>query len=111
MWHIYVSKLTIIASDNGLLPNWRQTIISTNAQILLIGPLGTNFSEILIKNLYVFIQENAFEYVVWNLAAILSQPQCVNQVMYFPRQHPPSMSNAMEGELQIYSIYTAPKKF
>ena len=29
-----------------------------------IGPLGTNFSEILI-NYNIFIQENAFESVVW----------------------------------------------
>ena len=41
-------KLTIIGSDNGLLPGWRQAIIWTNAGILLIGPLGTNFSKILI---------------------------------------------------------------
>ena len=47
--HICVSRLTIIGSDNGLPPDWRQTIIWTNAGILLIGPLGTNFSEILIK--------------------------------------------------------------
>ena len=47
--HICVSKLTIIASDNGLSPGRRQAIIWTNAGILLIGPLGTNFSEVLIK--------------------------------------------------------------
>ena len=46
--HICVSKLTIIGSDNGLAPGRRQTIIWTNDGILLIGPLGTNFSEILI---------------------------------------------------------------
>ena len=46
--HICVVKLTIIASDNGLSPERRQAIIWTNAGILLIGPLGTNFSEILI---------------------------------------------------------------
>ena len=46
--HICVSKLTIISSDNGLSPGRRQAIIWTNAGILLIGPLGTNFSEILI---------------------------------------------------------------
>ena len=28
---------------------WRQAIISTNAGLLLIGPLGTNVSEILIE--------------------------------------------------------------
>ena len=47
--HICLSKLTNIGSDNGLSPEWRQAIIWTNAGILLIGPLGTNFSEILIK--------------------------------------------------------------
>ena len=41
------SKLTIIGSDNGLSPGWRQAIIWTNAGILLIRTLGTNFSEIL----------------------------------------------------------------
>ena len=47
--HICVGKLTIIGSDNGLSPERRQAIIWTNAGILLIGPLGRNFSEILIE--------------------------------------------------------------
>ena len=47
--HICVGNLTIIGSDNGLSPERRQAIIWTNAGILLIGPLGTNFSEILIE--------------------------------------------------------------
>ena len=42
-------KTTIIGSDNGLSPGRRQAIIWTNAGILLIGTLGTNFSEILFK--------------------------------------------------------------
>ena len=45
--HICVGKLIIIGSDNGLSPGRRQAIIWTNAGILSIGPLGTNFSEIL----------------------------------------------------------------
>ena len=45
--HICVENLISIASDNGLSPGRRQTIIWTNAGILLIGPLGTSFSEIL----------------------------------------------------------------
>ena len=49
MTHICVGKLTIIGSDNGSSPERRQAIIWTNAGILLIGPLGTNFSEILIE--------------------------------------------------------------
>ena len=51
--HVCVRKLAIIGSDNGLLPGRRQAIILTNAGILLIGPLGTNFSEILIE-IYTF---------------------------------------------------------
>ena len=45
--HICVGKLTIIGSDNGLSPGRRQAIIWTNAEILLIRTLETNFSEIL----------------------------------------------------------------
>ena len=47
--HICVGKLTNIDSDNGLSPERRQAIIWTNAGILLIGPLGTNFSENLFE--------------------------------------------------------------
>ena len=46
--HICEGNLTIIGSDIGLSPERRQAIIWTNAGISLIGPLGTNFSEILI---------------------------------------------------------------
>ena len=45
----YMHRWTIIGSDNGLLLERRQVIIWTNAGILLIAPLGTNFSEILIE--------------------------------------------------------------
>ena len=45
--HICVGNLTILGSDNGLSPGRRQAIIWTNAGILLIRTLGTNFSEIL----------------------------------------------------------------
>ena len=48
MTHICVSKLTIIGPNNGLSPGRCQAIIWTNVGILSIGPLGTNFSEILI---------------------------------------------------------------
>ena len=73
MTHIWVGNLTIIGSDNGLWPGRRQAIIWTNAGILLIEPLGTNFSEILIG-----IQIFSFKKMRWKMAAILSRPQCVN---------------------------------
>ena len=46
--HICVSNLTTIGSDNGLSPGRRQIIILTNARMLLIGSVETNFGEILI---------------------------------------------------------------
>ena len=51
--HICVGNLTIIGPDNGLSPGWHQAIIWTNAGILLIQTLGTNFSEIL-REIYTF---------------------------------------------------------
>ena len=42
------NKLTIIGSDNRLSPGRHQAIIWTNAGILLIKPLGTNFNEMLV---------------------------------------------------------------
>ena len=71
MTHIWVGNLTIIGSDNGLWPGLRQAW--TDAGILLIEPLGTNFSEILIG-----IQIFSFKKMRWKTAAILSRPQCVN---------------------------------
>ena len=46
--HICGSKPNIIGSNNGLSSGHRQAIIWTKAGILLIWPLGTNFSEILL---------------------------------------------------------------
>ena len=78
MTDICVSNLTIIDSDNGLSPGRRQAIIWTNAGILLIGPLGTNFSEILIEiQTFSLRKDKSFESVVCEMAAILSRPQWV----------------------------------
>ena len=46
--HICISKIITVGSDNGLSPGRCQAIIWTNAGILSIGPLGTNFGEIVI---------------------------------------------------------------
>ena len=67
----------IIGSHNGLSPVHRQAIISTNVGLLLIGPLGTNFSEILIKLQQISWNENPFENFVCKMAATLSRPQRV----------------------------------
>ena len=73
-WRIYMSvNYTISGSENGLSPDRRQAIIWTNAGILLIGPLENKLYWNLNRNLYIFIQENASENVVWNVSAILSR--------------------------------------
>ena len=51
----------------------------------------------------IFIQENAFQNVVWKMAAILSRPQCVNATrasIWWPPE--PQTDDAMEDA--IYSI-------
>ena len=78
--HVCVSKLTTIISDNGLLPALCQANIWTNAGILLTGPLGTNFSEILIE-IYTFSVKKM------HLMAILSRPQCVKDTNALLKGH------------------------
>ena len=70
--HVCVDKPTIIGSDNGLSPGRRQAIIWTNAAILLIGPLGTNFSEILIR-----IQTFSFRKMHWKISSAKWRPFCL----------------------------------
>ena len=43
--HIFVSKLTIIHSDNGLSPDWHQAIIRTNAEKSLIRTFSETQAE------------------------------------------------------------------
>ena len=69
MTHKCVGTVAIIGLDNGLSPVEHQAISWTNAGILLIGPLGTNFSEISI--VYSFIQENAFENVAGTMCQLI----------------------------------------
>ena len=75
--HIWIGKLTIIGSDNGLSPGRRQAIILTNARILLIRLIGTNFSEILHRNSYVFIKKIHFK-----LSSGKVRPFCLGLMCY-----------------------------
>ena len=70
--HICVTDLTIIGSDNGLWPGRCQAIIKTNAGILLIRSLGTNFSEILIEIL-IF----SFKKMRLNVSSAKRRPFCL----------------------------------
>ena len=73
--HISVRNLTIIGSDNGLLPGQRQAIIWTN---VVNWTLRNKLQRTVNRNSNIFIQENAFEKIFCKMAAILSLPQCVN---------------------------------
>ena len=63
---------------NGLLTHWGRvrrlnlTIIGSGNGVLSIGPLRTNCGEILIKNTTLFVHENAYENMVYEMATILS---------------------------------------
>ena len=70
--HICVGNLTIIGPDNGLSSGRRQAIIWTNAGILLIGPRGTNFSEILIG-----IQTFSFKKMHLKMSSAKWRPFCL----------------------------------
>ena len=76
--HICIGNLVIIGSDNGLSPGRRQAIIWTNAGILLIGPLWTNFSEILIEIHTLSFKKMYLKISSGKMAAMLSRPQCFN---------------------------------
>ena len=82
--HICISKLTIIGWDNGLSPGRRQAIISTNTGILLIGSLGTNFSEIITAIHNFSFEKMHLKMSSGNMAAILSQPRCVKTLVTLP---------------------------
>ena len=64
-------------------PERRKVIIWTNAGLLSIGTLGTNFSSILNRNSNIF-EDNAIENVVWKMVAIFSRPQCVSLQVLIP---------------------------
>ena len=79
-WGIVTHKcdgnLTIIGSDNA----WSALSLYMNqcwniSDVTFKNKLQWNFN----RNSDSFIKENAFEKVVCEIAAILSQPQCVNQ--------------------------------
>ena len=81
--NICVSRLTIIGSHNGLSPGQRQAIIWTNARILLIRSLGTNFDEMLTKILTFSFMKMHLKVSSAKWRPFLSRPQCVNEWVVF----------------------------
>ena len=79
--HICIGKLTTIASDNGLSPGRRQAIIWTDAGILSIGSLGTNFNEILSE-----IHKFSFKKMYFKISSAKWRPFCLglNVLTHWP---------------------------
>ena len=88
--HRCVSKLTIIDSDNGLSPERRQAIIWTNAAILLIGPLGTNFSEIFIE-----ILTFSFKKMRLQVSSAKRRPFCLGLNVLTQPSHRDTVANSV----------------
>ena len=93
MTHICVSKLTIIGLDNGLSPGWRKAIIWTNAGILLIGPLGANFSEILIE-----ILTFSFKKIQFKVSSGKWRPFCLGLIGLKARYKGSSVNNNFQED-------------
>ena len=89
---ICVSKLNIIGSDNDLLPGRHQAIIWTNAGILLIGPLRTNFNEIIFE-----IRKFSFKKMHMKILFAKWQPFCLGLNVLNSQKNTPYL--ALTGEL------------
>ena len=85
--HICVSKITTIGSNNGLSPGRCQASIWTNAGILYIRPIGTNFNEMLIE-----ILTFSFTKMRLKVSSAKWRPFCLGLnvlICYFGPQSPP----------------------
>ena len=94
--HICVGTLTIIGSDNGLSPSRHQAIIWTNAELLLIGPLGTNLNETLIKTLAF-----SFKKMRLKVSSVKWRPSCLGLNVL-------SHCSSLEARVPVYQIYCVP---
>ena len=81
--HICVGNLTIIGPDNSLSPGRRQAIIWTNAAILLIGPWGTNFSQISVG-----IHTFSFKKINLKMSSVKWRPFCLGLNVLSVRTEP-----------------------
>ena len=108
MTHICVGNLTIIGSDNGLSPGRRQAIIWTNAEILLIRPLGTNFCEIIIG-----IQTFSFTKMHLKMSSAKWRPYCLglNVLNHVSKGAPGSWNLGLDMDVFREFNWTLPLSF
>ena len=83
--HLYMSDLTIIGSDNEWLVPWSTPNNYLNQCWNITNwKLRNKLQWNLNRNSNIFIQEYAFGSVVWEMAAMLSWPKCVNKTHFIP---------------------------
>ena len=95
---IRVGKQTIIGLNNGLAPERRQAIIWTNDEILLIGHLRTNFSEI-----WIGIQTFSFKKMHLKMSSAKWRPFCLGLDFRLVYSHLQYWPQARYHRLQIYT--------
>ena len=96
--HICISKLTIIGSDNGLSPGRHQAIIWSNAGILLIEPLQTNFSEISIA-----IHTFSFKKIHLKMSSGKWRPFCLSLNVLMPLELVDDKSTLVQAWCKFYN--------
>ena len=109
MRHICIGNLTIIGWDNGLSPVRHQAIIWTNALSLPIGPLGTNFSQIVFE-----IQTFSFKKMLLKISSAKwwSLCLCLNVIMDWPKSCKDLQSiNTCSVFKTNYTAYHYPMKY
>ena len=78
MTHLSVSKLCHHCFSYWLV-TWSAVSRYLNQYWIIVNwSFRNKFQWHFNRNSYIFLHENAFENVVWKMAAILSPPQCVN---------------------------------
>ena len=75
--HIYVDEVVFIGSDTDLSPFRRLAIIWTNAVFVSNGPLGNYLYDIWIRIQNISFKNTTLKYIIWDMVAISSRPQCV----------------------------------
>ena len=100
--HICVSKLGRHFSGNGLLPVWLQAISWIRTGLLLIGLLGTNFSEILIRILSFSFKKMHLKMSSAKVAAILSRGSELRHWTWLPAYRCSSSHSQMTDIFVLY---------
>ena len=92
---------TSLVQINALSPVSTPSYYMTRCWNIVNYTFGNKFQWNFNQNLNSFIQENAFDNVICKIAAILSQPQCVQKFHQILKLHP--VSHPISANKQSYT--------